>query len=134
LTSQEKIMISGERTITDVVQDIIANVHDIVRSEFRLARTEVHEEIARARSAGLLLAIGAVASMFSVLFLLLAGVYGLSRVLPDWAAALIVATAVAIVAALTLAAGIKRLKTVQPAPKTAESVKENIQWAKQQTR
>ena len=73
-------------------------------------------------------------AIFSVLFLLLAGVYALSRVLPDWAAALLVAIAIAIVAGITLAAGIRRLKTVEPAPKTTASLKENVQWAKQQTR
>jgi uncharacterized membrane protein YqjE len=134
LTTQEIIMTSGERTISTVLQDIIANVQDIVRSEVRLAKTEVREELTKARSAGLLLGIGAMATIFSVLFLLLASVYALSRVLPHWAAALIVAIAIAVVAGVTLAAGLKQFKTVQPAPKTAESLKENVQWAKQRNK
>ena len=127
-------MTSGERTIFTVLQDIVDNVQDIVRAEFRLAKTELQEELAKAQSAGLLLGIGAVAAMFSVLFLLLASVYALSRVLPQWAAALIVAIAVAVVAGVTLAAGIRRSRTVEAAPKTAASLKENITWAKQATK
>ena len=127
-------MISGERTIFTVLQDIANNVQDIVRAEFRLAKTELQEELAKAQSAGLLLGIGAVAAIFSVLFLLLAGVYALSRVLPQWAAALIVAIAVAVVAGVTLAAGIRRFKTDEAAPKTAASLKENVTWAKQATK
>jgi uncharacterized membrane protein YqjE len=134
LTAPEFIMISGERTIFTVLQDIADNVQDIVRSEFRLAKTELQEELAKTQSAGLLLGIGAVAAIFSVLFLLLASVYALSRVLPQWAAALIVAIAVAVVAGVTLAAGIRRFKTGEAAPKTAASPKENVTWAKQATK
>ena len=39
---------------------------------------------------------------------------------------------VALIAVVTLAAGTKRLKTVEAAPKTAASLKENVTWAKQQ--
>lgn len=127
-------MISGERTISTVLQDIIANVQDIVRSEVRLAKTEVREELAKARSAGVLLGISVVAAIFSVLLLLLASVYALSRVLPHWAATLIVAIVVGVIAGVTLAAALRQFKTVQPAPKTAESLKENVQWAKQQSK
>ena len=127
-------MTSGERTIFTVLQDIVDNVQDIVRAEFRLAKTELQEELAKAQSAGLLWGIGAVAAMFSVLFLLLASVYALSRVLPQWAAALIVAIAVAVVAGVTLAAGIRRFKTVEAPPKTAASLKEKVTWAKQATK
>jgi uncharacterized membrane protein YqjE len=127
-------MISGERTISTVLQDILANLQDIVRSEVRLAKSELREELAKAQSAGLLLGIGAVAASFSILFLLLASVYALSTVLPQWAAALLVAIAVAVVAGVTLAVGMRRFKTVEAAPKTAASVKENVKWAKQQTK
>lgn len=127
-------MTSGERTVFTVLQDIADNVQDIGRSEVRLAKTELKEELAKARSAGLLLGIGAVAAIFSILFVLLASVYALSRVLPDWAAALIIALVVAVIAGMTLAAGIRRFKTVEAAPKTAASLKENVTWAKQQTK
>jgi uncharacterized membrane protein YqjE len=134
LTAQEIIMISGERTISTVLQDTLANVQDIVGAEVRLAKTELREELAKAQSAGLLLGIGAVAAIFSILFLLLASLYAMSRVLPQWAAALIVAIVVAVVAGVTLAAGIRRFKTVEAAPKTAASLKENVTWAKQATK
>jgi predicted RNA methylase len=39
---------------------------------------------------------------------------------------------VGLIAVVALAAGRKRLKTIQAAPKTAASLKENVTWAKQQ--
>ena len=127
-------MSSGDRSIAVVLQDIVRNIQDIVRSEVRLAKTELREEVTKARSASVLVGIGALAGIFSVFFFILAAVYALSLVVPDWAAALIVATVIAIVAGVTLGTGLKRFKTVHAAPKTVASLKENVQWAKQQTK
>jgi len=128
-------MASSDRSVSDVLQDIIRNIQDIVRSEVRLAKTEVREEVTKAKSAGLLLSIGALSGIFGLFFLLFAIVYGLSNIVPNWAAALIVAVALAICAGIMLRAGVKRFKQVHPAPdKTIESLKENVEWAKQQTK
>jgi hypothetical protein len=128
------IMAAGIRSIPEILQDVLTNIQDIVRAEVRLAKAELGEELKRARSGGLLIGVGAVAAIFSTLFVLLACVYALSLVVPNWAAALIVAVAVGVAAAVTLGLGLKRLKTIQAAPKTAASLKENVQWAKQLTK
>ena len=127
-------MAAGIRSIPEILQDVLANIQDIVRAEVRLAKAELGEELNRARSAGLLISVGAVAAIFSTLFFLLACVYALGFVVPNWAAALIVAAAVGVAAAVTLGLGLKRLKTIRAAPKTAASLKENVQWARQLTK
>jgi hypothetical protein len=124
----------SDRPFSAVLQDIVGNLQDIVRAEMRLAKTEVGEELAKARSAGVLVAVGIVASVLSALFLLLAIVYALSRVIPNWAAALSVAAGVGIVAGVFVALGIRHFKTIHAAPRTAASLKENVEWAKQLTR
>jgi hypothetical protein len=134
LIAQDQDMAAGIRSIPEILHDVLANFQDIVRAEVRLAKAELGEELSAARSGGLLLGVGAVAAIFSALFLLLAGVYALGRVMPNWAAALIVAAAVGIAAAVTLGLGLKRFKTIQAAPKTAASLKENVRWARQLTR
>lgn len=127
-------MTPGDRSISVVLQDIVGNIQNIVRSEVRLAKTEVGEELRRARSAGVLFGVGAVTATFSALFFLLTIVYALTLVMPAWAAALIVAAGVGVIAAVSLALGMKRFKTIHAAPKTAASLKENVQWAKQLTK
>jgi arginine exporter protein ArgO len=127
-------MVAGIRSIPEILQDVLANIQDIVRAEVRLAKAELGEELTRARAGGLLIAVGAVAAIFSALFLLLACVYGLGRIMPNWAAALVVAATVGIAAAVTLGLGLKRFKTIEAAPKTAASLKENVRWAKQLTK
>jgi hypothetical protein len=125
-------MATTERSVSNVLQDIIGNIQEIVRSEVRLAKTEVREEVSKARDAGILVGAGAVSGTFSAFFLFFSLVYALSRVVPDWAAALIVAIALAAVTAVLLMKGAERFKHVHPTPdKTIGSLKENVEWAKQ---
>jgi uncharacterized membrane protein len=126
--------VSAERPLSTVLQDIVRNTQDIIRSEVRLAKTELTDEIAKAREATLLVAIGAVAGFFAVGFVLLGAVYALALVMAAWLAALIVAVSVGILAAAAISAGLKRFKRVRAAPKTVASLKENVEWAKQQTK
>jgi uncharacterized membrane protein YqjE len=127
-------MASAERSFSTVLRDIVANVQDIIRAEVRLAKTEATEELGKLGSASILLAVGVLMLTFSVLFMLLAIVYALSVTLPAWAAALIVAVGVGVIAALCCGLGVKRIKAVRAAPKTTATVKENVEWAKQLTR
>ena len=128
-------MAAGDRSFSDLFQDIIRNVQEIVRSEVRLAKTEIREEVVKAKSAMLFLGTGALTAIFAILFLLLTIVYVLALVVPSWAAALIVGGALAATANVMLMAGIKRFKKIHPTPeRTVETIKENVEWAKQLTK
>lgn len=127
-------MAAAARPISEVLHDIVGNVQDIVRSEFRLAKAEVTEEMGKLRSAGVLLGVGALMVSLSAVFLLLAIVYALSLVMPAWAAALVVGVTLGAISAVCCGLGIKRIKAVQAVPKTTASVKEDVEWAKQLTK
>lgn len=125
----------NSRSIADVLQDIIANVQAIIRSEVRLAKTEVTEEVTKAGRAGGLLAGGIVAALFALWLLLLTILFALATVIPMWGAALILFAVMFIAAVVLLNAGKKRFKTVHATPeKTIETVKENVEWVKSQTK
>ena len=126
-------MSPAERPISAVLGELIHNLQDIVRSEVRLAKTEARAELTKTLSASLVVAVGAVSGFFSVLFVLLAVLYALNLVMPAWTAALCVAAGVGIVAGVTIRTGLMRFKSIHAAaPKTVASVKENVEWAKQQ--
>jgi len=128
-------MPANERAISEVLQDIIRNIQDIVRSEVRLAKTEVREEAFKAKSAGLLLGAGALTAIFATGFLLLTIVYALATVMPPWAAALAVAAITGLIAAGLLSAGRSNLKQIHASPqRTVETLKENVEWMRQQTK
>jgi uncharacterized membrane protein YqjE len=122
-----------QRSVPEVLQDIVGNLQEIIRSEFRLAKTELREEAANAAKPAATFGVGLVLGFYGIGFLLLASVYGLSTVMAGWLAALLVGTILAIVAIALMSSSGKKLKHVNPTPdKTIQSLEENVQWAKHQ--
>jgi uncharacterized membrane protein YqjE len=120
-----------QRSVPEVLQDIVGNLQEIVRSEFRLAKTELKEEAAKAAKPAATFGVGLVLGFYGIGFLLLASVYALSRVMAGWLAALLVGTILAIVAIALMSSSGNKLKRVNPTPdKTLRSLQENVQWAK----
>jgi len=116
-----------ERSLADVLHDIVANVQDIVRSELRLASVEIRQELAKAARAGKVAAAGGMLAIFALAFLLLAAVYGLALVMPPWLAALAVGIVLAIAGSILISAGSKRLKLIHLKPeKTVASIRETL--------
>ena len=123
------------RSMAEVLQDIVANIQEIFRSEFRLAKIEIQQQSARAARSAVPLIIGILLGLYALGFLLLAAVHALSIVVDPWLASLIVGAAVLTLSLSLVSIGKNRLKQVKVVPeKTVESVKENMQWAKQQIR
>lgn len=127
-------MPTSDRPISGVLHDIVSDIQDIVRSEARLAKAEFGEQLKKSSSAGILIGAGVLMLALSGLFALLAIVYALSLEMPAWAAALIVAGGEALMAALFVTMGIRKFRAMRAMPKTAASMKENVEWAKQLTK
>lgn len=124
-----------ERPITAILHDIVNDIQEIIRSEIRLAKVELGEQAVKAGKAAGLLAAGGIVGLYALGFLLLACVYALAMFLPSWAAALIVCVFCAAIAGALVVTGRKRIKKVQPKPdRTIANLKENLEWAKNQSR
>ena len=122
-----------QRSVPEVLQDIVCNLQEIVRSEFLLAKTELKEEAKHAAKPAAPFGAGLVFGIYGIGFLLLAAVYALALVMPVYLAALAVGTSLAIVALALMNAGSKKLKHINPTPnKTIQSLEENVQWATHQ--
>jgi hypothetical protein len=109
-------MAAGERSLSNVLQDVIRNVQEIIRSEVRLAKTGIREELVKARSSTVLFAAGAVTLVLGILYLLLAIVHAMALGMPIWAAALIVGATLAVGASAMLAVSLKRFKEIHSTP------------------
>ena len=124
-----------DRSVADVLQDILRNVQDILRSEVRLAKAEIRQEATQAATAALWMTIGVVGLLSAWMFLLWTAVYALTTVLPLWAATLVIAVAVACAGGTVLTAGLRRFTRMKPMPeRTIESLQENLEWMKQPTK
>ena len=125
----------NSRSIADVLQDILGNVQTIVRSEVRLAKTEITEEVTKAGRAAGMMGAGVLTALFTAWLLLVTILFALATVMPMWGAALLLFVVMGILTTVLLSAGRKRFKTVHATPeKTIESVKENVEWVKSQTK
>jgi uncharacterized membrane protein YqjE len=122
-----------ERPITEVFKDIVSNVQEMVRSEVRLARAEMSQEISKTTRAGAILAAGAVLGAIAGVFLLVCIAQLLGLVMPAWAATLLVAVVLGIAGFAMFSSGKNRLRIPTP-DKTIENVKENVEWMKNQTK
>jgi uncharacterized membrane protein YqjE len=125
--------VSNERTLPEVMNHIVGNVQEIIGAEFQLAKIEIKEEISKASTPAVTLGVGLVISFFALGFLLLAAVYALSIVMAAWLAALLVGATLTVAGIALVSSGGRRMKEVNVLPeKTANSLKENMQWAKNQ--
>ena len=108
----EEHMATSQRSFPDVLQDIIGNVQQIIRYEFRLAQTEINEKVTEATRPAATFGAGLVLAFYGLGFLLLACVYALSTVIAGWLAALLVGAVVSIVAVALMSIGGKKLKNI----------------------
>jgi len=52
MTSPGEDRQANSRSVTEVLQDVIGNIQEMVRSEVRLAKTEIRQEAIKAKSSG----------------------------------------------------------------------------------
>jgi uncharacterized membrane protein YqjE len=125
-----------QMSLGELMKQLADQTSRLVRNEVRLARAELTEKArSYGRVAGMLGAaavLGLLAGIAFTMFL----IYLLKLALPLWAAALIVTVVYGVVGFALLAAGKKKLDEVRtPVPeRTVESVKEDVQWLRTQTR
>ena len=125
----------NDRSVSEILHDIVFNVQEIVRSEIRLAKAEMREQAGKASRGVAMLGAGALAGILAVALLLTTCVLALATLAPAWLAALIIAFVTGIIAAVLIVVGRTQLKQVNTVPRrTIDTVKENLEWAKERTR
>jgi hypothetical protein len=122
-----------QRTVPELLGNIVDNIQQIIRSEFRLAKAELQEKASRASKPATTLGAGFLLGLYGLGFLLLAAVYALSTIMAAGLAALIVGGVLALVSIVLVTSSANKLKASNPAPeKTIQTLQENVQWAKDQ--
>jgi len=123
-----------ERSLGELVKDLAGQTSTLVRQEIKLAQAEVTEKGKLAGKGAGMLAGAAVTALLALGALTALLIIVLDSFMALWLAALIVTLLWAVVAAVLAMSGRKALQSATPpVPQTVETVKEDIQWAKNPT-
>jgi Putative Actinobacterial Holin-X, holin superfamily III len=123
-----------ERPIGELVKDLSQQTSTLVRKELELAQAELQQRGKVAGKGVGMLAAAGVAGLLALGALTAALITLLDNAMATWVAALIAMALWAIVALVLAKTGQKALqRSTPPAPQTVETVKEDIQWAKNPT-
>lgn len=124
-----------ERSIGALFGELSQDVALLVRQEAQLAKREMQQKLSKITADLVSLATGGVVALVgglaltAALILLLVDPVGLD----PWLAALLVGAVLAAIGWVMLQRGLKDLKRTDPTPRrTVESIKDDIQWAKEQ--
>ena len=120
-----------DSSVGDLLGRVTTDLSTLMRQEVELAKVEIKEEATKAgKASGMLAGAGAVGYLVLV-FLALALMFALDAAMPIGWAALITAVLLGVVAAVLFVLGRKQFQQVNPKPEqTVETLKEDVQWAK----
>jgi MFS family permease len=121
-----------DRPIGDLVKQLAGQTSTLVRQEIDLAKAELKEKGRVAGEGAGMFGGAAVVGLLAAGALTACLILALSKVVPDWLAALIVALVLGAVAAVLALQGRDRVRAATPPvpEQTVETVKEDVEWAK----
>jgi uncharacterized membrane protein YqjE len=112
-----------------LIHGAITEASRLVTAEMQLAKQEITESL---HAAVMALVTGALAVFAAIAFLIM-GIVALVVAVPlHWVAALACAGAFLVIAIVGAAAAIRRLHRISPLRQTVQTLKEDVEWAKQQ--
>jgi hypothetical protein len=127
--------VADERSLGELFSDLWQETRTLINHEMRLARLEMSQKASQVGKDVTYLAIGGFVAYAGFLAILLAVIVGLSNLIPLWLSALIVGAVVALVGFLLIQKGRSDLQRQDLTPKkTVATMKENVEWARDQMR
>ena len=123
-----------DRSLTELVGQVTTDIGSLMSTQLELAKVEIKEEVSRAGKGAGLVGGGGLAAFAALLMLSVALAFGIGDLIDSlgWAFLIVGLLHAAIATALVLT-GKQQITSVTPvAEQTIASVKEDIEWAKQQ--
>ena len=124
--------LEADKSLGELVGRLTSDFGELVSTQVELAKVEIKEEVARAGKGAGLLTGGGLAAFLTMLLLSFAAAWGLAEAMPEGVAFLIVGVVWAVVATALFVSGRRQLSAVQAVPQTQQSLKEDVEWARQQ--
>ncbi len=128
-TGEVELHGAASESTAGLVQQAVEKAGGLVAAEIQLAKQEITGSL---RAAVMALVGGAVAVFAVIAFLVLAIVTVITAVSLHWAAALGFAVLFLIIAAAGALFALRQVKQISPLRQTVQTLKEDVEWAKQQ--
>ena len=126
---------TGERSLGEIVQEVMRDLGEVIRGEARLARAEMREKISRASKSGVWFGGAALCGVMGFAALVFAAISALALFVSTWGAALIVGAFLLCIAGAMFLGGRAKVKELTPVPeRTLQTLKDDVEWAKHPTR
>jgi uncharacterized membrane protein YqjE len=124
--------IEPDKSLGELLARLSQDFSELVSAQVELAKVELKDDARQAgRSAGMFGAAG-VAAMLALLLLSMAAAWGLAEVMPEGWAFTIVGAIWAIAGFVLFVYARNAMRELEPAVETRQTMKEDVQWAKQQ--
>jgi hypothetical protein len=121
-----------DRSLGELISRTTSDLGQLMRDEVELAKVEIKDEVKTASRAGAFMGAAGLLGYLALALLCFAAAWGLSEVVPEGVAFLIVGVVVGAVAGVVFLMGRKKLEELDPVPtQTVETIQEDVQWAKQ---
>lgn len=123
-------------SLAQLFNNLIADAQLLIRREIDLARTEIKQEVDKARQGATLLGAGLALALIGLVFLvaMIAEMLVFFGGLPHWAAYLIVGGVITLIGGIVIYLGIQRFQELNPVPEeTIDSVRKDVSWLKEQS-
>lgn len=132
----EQPQAKAERSVGELLGDLLHETTTLVRQEITLAKNEMTQKAAQAGKDAAALAIGGAVAYAGLLAIVAAVILLLVHAnITPWVAALLVGIIVVAIGGAMVMKGLKALKHSDMAPRqTIDTLKEDAQWAKNQTK
>jgi len=126
---------TNERSLGEIMQDVVQDFGNIVRAEIRLARAEVGDNVKKAGSAAGMFGGAAVCGLLGGMAFVAACIAVLALAMPVWLAAIIMTLVLVCAGAAMYAGGRSKLRNVNAVPeRTTQTIKDDVEWAKHHVR
>ena len=125
--------LAGDVGVGELLSRVTDDFSQLVRTHVELAKVEIKEEVSKAGKGAGMLTASALAAYLTITLLSFAAAWGLTEIVPEGVAFLIVGLVWAAVTAALALSGKKELQAVKAPPQTKQAIQEDKQWAKEQT-
>ena len=126
--------VEPDQSLGELINRMTSDVGQLVSTQIELAKVEIKEEVSRAGKGAGMVGGGGLAGFLAALLVSFAIAYWLADLFDDLGWGFVVVGLVyAVVAAFLVLKGKQRINSATPvAEQTRESIKEDVEWARQQ--